>query len=408
MTQSEGLHGLLLARQPPGLRALGWFWAAVGLMLGVSTAVLVYLGPSETVAASISGAGAALVLDRTAASDSEIAEAESLRIAVAAAATPSTRFPMLPEPAPDDMTVAGTASSPVTSSTAGLAPDAQKSVLVGSPTISVIPPSSAPVVEAPRRLRILTGRLEIVRPKNPDGDALTVTIRTLPRGMVRNGTAVLKVGDQLQPEELAALVFVPEPSFTGAAGSLRYIVEDGRGGRAESTVEIEVIGAAETAAPAAPPISPPRLELSTSQGARPVYRVGDSMMLRIQPTQDAYLYCYYQDGAGEISRIFPNRFQPDAFVPAQIQVQVPPVGSGAFSIRFEQPGVPEHVACLAVDREVGLLLPSELTQRDLEPLPVRGLDEVVQRFRGVAGVQVGDVRMRIEVIRRRVGGPRSH
>jgi hypothetical protein len=120
--------------------------------------------------------------------------------------------------------------------------------------------------------------------------------------------------------------------------------------------------------------------------------------LRIQPTEDAYLYCYYQDGSGEISRIFPNRFQPDAFVPARTQVEVPP-GGGAFSIRFEQPGASEQVACLAANREVGLLLPPELKRQDLEPLPVRGLDEIAQRFRGIAGVQVDDARLPIEVTR---------
>jgi hypothetical protein len=113
----------------------------------------------------------------------------------------------------------------------------------------------------------------------------------------------------------------------------------------------------------------------------------------------SHLYCYYQDGSGEISRIFPNRFQPDAFVPARTQVEVPPGGGSAFSIRFEQLGAPEQVACLAADREVGLLLPPELKRQDLEPLPVRGLDEVAQRFRGIAGVQVDDARLPIEVTR---------
>jgi hypothetical protein len=156
--------------------------------------------------------------------------------------------------------------------------------------------------------------------------------------------------------------------------------------------------AAVATVPVAPAAAPPRALLSTSRGGRARYRVGESMVLRIQPTEDAYLYCYYQDGSGEISRIFPNRFQPDAFVPARTQVEVPP-GGGAFSIRFEQPGTSEQVACLAADREVGLLLPPELKRQDLEPLPVRRLDEIAQRFRGIAGVQVDDARLPIEVTR---------
>jgi peptidoglycan hydrolase-like protein with peptidoglycan-binding domain/curli biogenesis system outer membrane secretion channel CsgG len=139
--------------------------------------------------------------------------------------------------------------------------------------------------------------------------------------------------------------------------------------------------------------------LNTDRGPLPQYKLGETLVVKAQPSVDAFLYCYYQDDDGSVSRVFPNRFQPDAFVPARTQVEVPPGGGGAFSIRFEQPGAPEQVACLAANREVGLLLPPELKRQDLEPLPVRGLDEIAQRFRGIAGVQVDDARLPIEVTR---------
>jgi len=129
-----------------------------------------------------------------------------------------------------------------------LVEDGRGGSVLGSLAITVLPSNRPPVAEAPRHLRIYTGALDIARPEDPDGDALSVTIRALPRGLVRNGTTVLKPSDRLRPEDLAALVFVPEPGFTGPAGSLEYMVEDGRGGRAESAVEIEVMSAAEAAA----------------------------------------------------------------------------------------------------------------------------------------------------------------
>ena len=73
-------------------------------------------------------------------------------------------------------------------------------------------------------------------------------------------------------------------------------------------------------APALPPPSPPRLVMSTPRGPKPSYRVGETMELSVQPTQDAYVYCYYQDGAGTVARIFPNRFQPDPFMHAGAQI----------------------------------------------------------------------------------------
>ena len=67
------------------------------------------------------------------------------------------------------------------------------------------------------------------------------------------------------------------------------------------------------AAASAAPVEPaPHLTLATTRGGRPAYRVGETITLNLQPTQDAYTYCYYQDGTGSVSRIFPQQFQPDA------------------------------------------------------------------------------------------------
>ena len=119
---------------------------------------------------------------------------------------------------------------------------------MGSIPIAVASSNRPPVVEQPRRISIYTGPLGIVQPEDPDGDKLTVLVTSLPRGLVRNGTTTLRIGDRLQPDVLASLVFVPEPGFVGPAGSVGYRVEDGRGGLAESSLDIDVIDAAEAAA----------------------------------------------------------------------------------------------------------------------------------------------------------------
>ncbi len=146
------------------------------------------------------------------------------------------------------------------------------------------------------------------------------------------------------------------------------------------------------------PIVPeePRMTLSTGHGPRPTYRVGESLTLEAQPTQDSYLYCYYQDAGGVVARIFPNRFQPDAFVHGSTLVRVPPAG-GAFDIRFDKAGGHEAVACFTASREVGLNLPDRLKAQDLAPLPVHELDDVAAQFRSLGGERVHDTRLTIEV-----------
>jgi hypothetical protein len=145
------------------------------------------------------------------------------------------------------------------------------------------------------------------------------------------------------------------------------------------------------------PRSPPKLTLTTSRGPRPVYRVNDTMAVQVQPSVDAYVYCYYQDASGTVARIFPNRFQPDAFVPARRQIEVP--APDQFNIRFDTPGARESVACLGSDLELGVKLPQELKKKDLEALPVRSVDEVAARFVALAPSRVDDARLAIEVQR---------
>ena len=151
--------------------------------------------------------------------------------------------------------------------------------------------------------------------------------------------------------------------------------------------------------PTAPDEAPPRVILGTGRGDPPSYRVGESMTLQVQPTRDAFVYCYYQDSEGTVVRIFPNRFQPDALLHVGTATAIPPAGQRAFEIRFDQAGGHEQVACLAADREVGLALPAALKRQDLEPLPLHGLDEVAAQFRALPGARVDEARLTIEVTR---------
>ena len=97
-----------------------------------------------------------------------------------------------------------------------------------------------PVLSGPDRVQVAQQVLGIPPPVSPDGDPLTVTITALPRGTVRNGAVILHAGDTVTPQELSKLTFWPEAGFAGSAGSLRYTVDNGHGGSAEGSLDVEV------------------------------------------------------------------------------------------------------------------------------------------------------------------------
>lgn len=115
----------------------------------------------------------------------------------------------------------------------------------------------------------------------------------------------------------------------------------------------------------------------------PTYKVGMPLQVKARLNDNAYLYCFYQDGAGSISRIFPNRFQPDALAPSGKALNVPQEGAG-FRIVFEQPSAREHVSCFASRTEFGPRLPDALKQADLAPLAVKSMQDLEKAIRAAA------------------------
>ena len=126
-----------------------------------------------------------------------------------------------------------------------LVEDGQGNSVAANVQIIVLPSHRPAIVEAPRVLRVYPEALGIVPPRSPDGDPLTVVIRTLPRGIVRNRETMLQVGDRLGPGDLANLTFMPEPGFSGSAGILLYGVDNGRGDTVEGRIDIEVAATAD-------------------------------------------------------------------------------------------------------------------------------------------------------------------
>jgi peptidoglycan hydrolase-like protein with peptidoglycan-binding domain/curli biogenesis system outer membrane secretion channel CsgG len=161
----------------------------------------------------------------------------------------------------------------------------------------------------------------------------------------------------------------------------------------ESRQEVTAAPAAPVAAPAPEPPAttspaasapPPTIQLQANKGGK-AFRVNDSLVLNAVTSQDGFLYCYYQDAEGSIARIYPNRFQPDAFVHGGNAVEIPPGREKPFNIKLDKSHAKEAVACVASPLELGVKLPEALKKQDLEALPVRSLNDIIDSFRQLSG-----------------------
>jgi len=132
--------------------------------------------------------------------------------------------------------------------------------------------------------------------------------------------------------------------------------------------------APEPAAPPAPPppvaampapvaALPPRLVVLAPGGE---VRVGQPLVLLVTPGRDGHLACFYQTGAGEVLRIFPNPGRPDSAVAAGRELRIPDAAMG-FEIVPATAGAAVRFACAQAAEPLVGRLPPPLSAA-LEPL----------------------------------------
>jgi len=69
------------------------------------------------------------------------------------------------------------------------------------------------------------------------------------------------------------------------------------------------------------------LDRDTTGDGSPAYQVGEEVRISVRPSADSYVYVFDVKPNGEITQIFPNRFDDDNFVRAGRTVTLPPSGA---------------------------------------------------------------------------------
>ncbi|MGB3513321.1 MAG: tandem-95 repeat protein, partial [Microcoleaceae cyanobacterium] len=116
--------------------------------------------------------------------------------------------------------------------------------------IDIVEANRPPVVEDDKTVTLdedTTAQLQIPEPTDPDGDALTITVDSIPNAEI--GQVVLSdntpniavtIGQQLTSDQLTSLTFVPVANANGAAGTFSYTVDDSNDENSSSTQVIDI------------------------------------------------------------------------------------------------------------------------------------------------------------------------
>ncbi len=122
---------------------------------------------------------------------------------------------------------------------------------------------------------------------------------------------------------------------------------------------------------------------------------GESFNLMVSTQQDAYIYCYFENQKGEISRFFPNRFNIQSLILKSKPLILP--GDSKFNMNASNDGISERVACFATAQNIIDRLPSDIVGVDFEALPVSSLEEVKAIYLQINETQITDTFFDIRV-----------
>lgn len=153
-------------------------------------------------------------------------------------------------------------------------------------------------------------------------------------------------------------------------------------------------------------LGPVGLELSTTRGDDPAYRIGETMDLTLRLDRDAWVYCFYRQADGKTIQIFPNEHFWKRFVEPKLEGTVvhtiPAETTFPFTLRLSEPPGVELVKCFAAGRNVTADLPPELRGMSFKPVS----EEIVRRmsriFRSLPSAAVSEGSIAVTVYRQEV------
>jgi peptidoglycan hydrolase-like protein with peptidoglycan-binding domain len=131
-----------------------------------------------------------------------------------------------------------------------------------------------------------------------------------------------------------------------------------------------------------------------------IVSVGDALNMSITLSRGGHLRCFMQDANNVVQQIFPNRYQPQALIPARRPVKLPHLSAegNGYALPFEVPGK-ERVLCFASETDLAASVPLIQRAQPLQPIAqVTSLDQLETAISQAVGKgNVGMARLEFHV-----------
>ncbi|MBF0356649.1 MAG: caspase family protein [Alphaproteobacteria bacterium] len=122
----------------------------------------------------------------------------------------------------------------------------------------------------------------------------------------------------------------------------------------------------------------PTLSLRSISGKQS-FSNGEIVRLRAISNQEGHLYCFLSSQGSSLTKIFPNRYKMNNIISPSQSVDIP--GDGRIEVTAERNATTETVDCFQSDANVTHLLPDELQQAVLRPVPGLSFETLVNNIK---------------------------
>jgi hypothetical protein len=126
------------------------------------------------------------------------------------------------------------------------------------------------------------------------------------------------------------------------------------------------------------------------------YKIDEELRLQVRASREAYLYCFYRDVAGEVTKIFPSQFDASAQVGSGEQAI--PAPNWQSPMQLTGPAGASEVQCFAVDRDPTKHLPKEIANPGFTVLPPKMAKSLIEVFKKVPGGNLATASLPITVM----------